>query len=47
MNTTNASTKHFTNPSENTVQNPESIEFYIEDLFNEEGAFGEADCAGI
>ena len=45
MNTTN-----LTSDTENTVYaSPEvnAATHYIEDLFNDEGAFGEADCAGL
>lgn len=45
MNTTN-----LTPDAENTVyasQESNAAAIYIEDLFNDEGAFGEADCAGL
>lgn len=31
----------------NTVVQDENLKDYIEDLFKDEGPFGEADCAGI
>ena len=31
----------------NTVVQDEKLNEYIEDLFNDEGPFGEADCVGI
>lgn len=43
METTAADAPQYTN----TVAQDENLKDYIEDLFNDEGPFGEADCAGI